>query len=248
VRRERQASRRFSQARAAWTLFLAVVAAGLGWLLYQWITWPDVGVLANENPTSTAFIEAYNESVAGAGGTAEVDWRWVPYDEISPLLKRGVLVAEDIEFFTHNGFSTTEIRAAIEDAVERGEALRGASTITQQLAKNLWLTPSRNPIRKLTEAILTWQLEKHLEKHRILDIYLNVAEFGTGIYGAEAASRYYFNKPASQLTRHEAALLAASLPRPTSWNPHNQVNRYMARVDRIEIQIIQARFLRRYVG
>jgi monofunctional biosynthetic peptidoglycan transglycosylase len=228
-------------------LFLAFVAVGLGWLLYQWITWPDVASLAQSNPTSTAFIDRYRESVADTGGTAEVEWEWVPYDEISQLLKRGVLVAEDIEFFTHNGFSTTEIRAAIEDAVERGEALRGASTITQQLAKNLWLTPSRSPIRKLEEAILTWQLEKYLDKHRILEIYLNVVELGIGIYGAEAASRYYFDKPASQLTRHEAALLAASLPRPTSWNPHNQVNRYMARVDRVEITIVQARFLRRYV-
>jgi monofunctional biosynthetic peptidoglycan transglycosylase len=190
VRGEWEGSRRFSQARAAWTLCLAFVAAGLGWLLFQWITWPNVASLAEANPTSTAFIDRHRESVADTGGTAEVRWEWVPYDEISSLLKRGVLVAEDIEFFTHNGFSTTEIKAAIEDAVERGEAPRGASTITQQLAKNLWLTPSRSPIRKLEEAILTWQLEKHLDKHRLLEIYLNVAEFGIGIYGAEAASQY----------------------------------------------------------
>ena len=137
-----------------------------------------------------------------------------PYARIAPDLKVAILVAEDIDFFSHEGFAVGEMKLALEEAWKEGEAPRGASTITQQLAKNLWLSPSRNPWRKVKEALLTRSLERHLEKRRILELYLNVVEFGPGIYGAEAASRNYFGVAASALTRRQAAELAASLPKP----------------------------------
>jgi monofunctional biosynthetic peptidoglycan transglycosylase len=217
----------------------------LGWITWQWMTWPNVKDLADNNPETTAFIELYR-----AGGSPSenrtVDWRWVPYREISSHLKRAVIVAEDARFFTHHGFATEAIKAAITEAVERGEAPRGASTLTQQLAKNLFLSPTRNPLRKLSEAALTIHLEETVPKRRLLEIYLNVVEFGVGIYGAEAAARHYFNKPASELSQHEAALLAASLPRPKSWHPGVDDDRYLSRARRIQTWMTQADFLNRY--
>ncbi len=126
-------------------------------------------------------------------------WAWTPYSAISPTLKRAVLVAEDIDFFSHHGFALAEMQNALEDALRDRELPRGASTITQQLAKNLWLSPSRNPLRKGKEALLTWQLERALSKRRILELYLNVVELGPGIYGVGAASQRYFGKAPADL-------------------------------------------------
>ena len=225
-------------------LQLAVVV-GLVWIAWQWITWPNVKDLVDNNPETTAFIEMYRD-----GGSSFEDrtvaWRWVAYGEISSNLKRAVLVAEDARFFTHHGFAHEEIRAAIAEAVENGEAPRGASTLTQQLAKNLWLSPTRNPLRKISEAALTIHLEETVPKRRMFEIYLNVVEFGVGIYGAEAAARHYFNKPASQLSEREAALLAASLPRPKSWHPGVDDDAYLSKVRRIQSWMQQADFLDRY--
>ncbi|MCZ6915312.1 MAG: monofunctional biosynthetic peptidoglycan transglycosylase [Gemmatimonadetes bacterium] len=215
-------------------VIVSVVLVVGGFAGYQYLTWPDVTALAHTNPTTTAFIERYREQALDAGENGDVRWDWVHYRDIATHLKNAVIVSEDIEFFEHEGFSSTEIRAAIEEALEQGEAPRGASTLTQQVAKNLWLSPSRNPWRKAKEALLTVQLERHLEKERILEIHLNVAQFGPGIFGVGAAARHYFAKPASDLTRWEAALLAASLPRPTTWHPGVQDNRYLGRADRIE--------------
>jgi len=218
----------------------------LGWMAWQWFTWPDVRDLADNNPESTAFIELYRDRGSGSEDRA-IDWRWVPYGEISSHLKRAVIVAEDAGFFTHNGFAPEEIKAAIAEAVERGEMPRGASTLTQQLAKNLWLSPTRNPLRKLSEAALTIHLERTVPKQRLLEIYLNVVEFGIGIYGAEAAARHYFNKPASALREREAALLAASLSRPKSWHPGVDDDGYLRRASRIRTWMAQARYLNRYL-
>jgi monofunctional biosynthetic peptidoglycan transglycosylase len=143
----------------------------------------------------------------------------VPWSAISAHLKRAAISAEDLEFFFHQGFSRAEMKAAIRQALAQGRAPRGASTITQQLAKNLWLSPSRNPWRKVREALLTRSLEKHLTKRRIVEVYLNVVEFGPGVYGAEAAARRYFGKAAGSLTPEEAALLAGCLPNPRKMNP-----------------------------
>ncbi len=213
---------------------LALLGPGLAVLLYEWLTWPAVGKLAQGVPKTTAFVSRYEERQAAAGKPVKADWRWVSYRQISNQLKHAVIVAEDIDFFSHHGFAWEEMKKAVEEARAEGEAPRGASTITQQLAKNLWLSPSRNPWRKVKEALLTRQLEAKLGKHRILELYLNVVEFGPGIYGAEAAARRYFGKSAAALDRHEAAALAGSLPKPSSWYPGSRSQVYARRVARIE--------------
>ena len=152
-------------------------------------------------------------------------------------------MAEDIGFFDHDGFAVAEIRDAVRGAVEEGKALRGASTITQQLAKNLWLSSSRNPLRKVEETILTWQLERDLDKRRILELYLNVVELGPGLYGAGAAARRYFGKSAADLGEDEAAQLAASLPRPLTWHPGSASRGYRRRVDLVWRRMDKAQFL-----
>lgn len=210
-------------------------------------TWPDVGVLKSEPPETTAFIERYRDRQGEAGEPDDVRWRWVSWDAISPHLKRAVVAAEDMEFFSHAGFSTAEIRAALREAVQEREAPRGASTITQQLAKNLWLSPSRNPLRKVREVVLTRQLEDALGKRRILEIYLNVVEFGPGVYGAEAAARQYFDKAARGLTEYESAQLAASLPRPRTWHPGVGSPSYARYVQDILGRMERATFLWKYV-
>jgi monofunctional biosynthetic peptidoglycan transglycosylase len=221
---------------------------GLAYLGYVWLSWPDVAALQHENPTGTAFIDRYQSRAAVDAELPQLLWHWVGYSEISVHAKRAVIVAEDIEFFSHAGFSTAEIRAAIREALDEGEVPRGASTITQQLAKNLWLSPSRNPLRKFKEAVLTRQLEESLNKHRILEIYLNVAEFGRGIYGISAASQHYFDKPALRLTQHEAAMLAGSLPRPTTWHPGVDDPYYLRYVEDIVARMERAQFLWKYLS
>jgi monofunctional biosynthetic peptidoglycan transglycosylase len=218
------------------------------WLLLVWITWPDVGALRTENPETTAFIEMYRASQRDAERSDEVAWSPVPYARISPNLKRAVVASEDSEFFFHDGFSSHEMKEALKKAIREREAPRGASTITQQVAKNLWLTPRRSLTRKLREAILTKQLEKELSKARILDLYLNIAEFGPGIYGAEAAARHYFGLPASGLSPRQGAMLAAGLPRPKRWNPSSDSEYYRSRVERILDIERRLEYLDRYIG
>ena len=217
------------------------------WLLFTWITWPDVAALRTEDPSTTAFIEMYREARHAAGESDAVAWEPVPYDRISVNLKRAVVAAEDTEFFFHEGFSTHEMKEAFKKAIREGEAPRGASTITQQLAKNLWLTPKRTLTRKFREAMLTRQVEEKLSKDRILDLYLNVVEFGPGIYGAEAASLHYFGLPASGLSPRQGAMLAAGLPR-KRWNPASDSEYYRASVERILDVQRQLEYLDRYLG
>ncbi len=220
---------------------LLVSVCGL-WLAVQWLTWPDVPTLAREIPSTTAFIERYRQEQQG-GKDGAVDWIWVPYEAISPHLKRAVVVAEDIGFFSHQGFALEELEQAVREAITERQPPRGASTITQQLAKNLWLSPSRSPWRKLKEALLTRQLERELSKRRILELYLNVVEHGPGIYGAEAASRHFFGKPAVWLSPSEAAQLAAGLPRPRDWHPGSTSSAYRRHVERIEARMARANWL-----
>ncbi|MBI4420120.1 MAG: monofunctional biosynthetic peptidoglycan transglycosylase [Gemmatimonadetes bacterium] len=219
-----------------------------GSVAYQVATWPDVAALATQNPSSTAFIDRYRAAQRRAGKSDRVLWQWVPDDRISPHLQRAVIAAEDIAFFSHRGFDLGELRAALRQAARAGAAPRGAATLTPQRAKNLWLSPSRNPLRKLKEAILTRQLESHLTKRRILELHLNGVEFGPGVYGAQAAAEYYFGKAAADLSEQEAALLAASLPRPRAWNPKQPSPSYHAQVARIQDRMARATFLWRWVG
>jgi monofunctional glycosyltransferase len=233
--------------RIAGLVALAVVAAGAVAAAYAWITWPNVAPLATQPPSHTAFMDEYRAMRRAAGKDDGVAWEWVPWEQISVPLKRAAVSGEDMEFFSHHGFSTFEMEAALRKALEGGR-VRGASTITQQLAKNLWLTPSRNPWRKVKEALLTRSLERHLGKRRILELYLNVVEFGPGIYGAEAAARHYFDEPAAALTEHQAAELAAALPRPSTWHPGVTTHGYAAYVGEIEERMARATFLWRALG
>lgn len=154
---------------------------------------------------------------------------WVPYSRISPNLKRAVLVAEDAGFWDHNGVDMNELRVSLRTAWERGDLPRGASTITQQLAKNLYLSPSRNPYRKVVELAITRRLEAELSKTRIFELYLNVVEWGDGIWGAEAAARTYFGRPASDLSAPQAALLAGALINARVYSPARPNARLLAR-------------------
>jgi monofunctional glycosyltransferase len=231
--------------RAGWAgrlAMLAIVGAGI-WIGVLIWTWPSVGRLATARPTTTAFIEQYRAEQRAAGRSDRVAWTWTPYSAISPALKRAVLVSEDVNFFSHHGFALDEMQSALEDALRDGELPRGASTITQQLAKNLWLSRSRNPIRKAREALLTWQLERQLSKRRILELYLNVVEFGPGIYGVGAASQRYFGKAPADLDDGEAAQLAAVLPSPTGWRPGSPSPTYRRRVAAIQRRMERAAFL-----
>jgi monofunctional biosynthetic peptidoglycan transglycosylase len=206
-----------------------------------------VTTLARRPPPTTAFIERWKAAERQAGRPGRVERTWVPYTAISPSLKVAVVVAEDINFFAHRGFDRGEIRKALTQAVEELELPRGASTITQQLAKNLWLSPSRDPLRKAREAILTWQLERALGKRRILELYLNVVEFGPGVWGAEAASRRYFGKAAADLDDDEAARLAAGLPSPSTWHPGSTRRGYSRHAETVRRRMDTARFLRRMI-
>jgi monofunctional biosynthetic peptidoglycan transglycosylase len=224
-------------------LLLAALGLLAAYVVWEAVTWPDVAALAHAHPKTTAFIEAYR-GWGLFGPRKEVQWTWVPYSRISSNLKRAVIVAEDIRFYSHQGFDEAEIRTALQQAWEEKELPRGASTITQQVAKNLWLSGSYNPLRKVKEAILTHQLERSLPKRRILEIYLNVAEFGRGIYGAEAAARHYYGRSAAGLTARQAAELAASLPRPKAWHPGVKSRAYQRKVRVIQRRMAVARWLR----
>ena len=235
--------------RARWGLrfLVLVLLAALGGAGWEYWTWPDVARLARERPVTTAFIEDHRARLRADGKSERVAWTWTPYAAISPSLKRAVLVSEDIGFFSHHGFALKEMQNAVEEALREGGLPRGASTITQQLAKNLWLSSSRSPLRKLREAVLTWQLERALPKRRILELYLNVAEFGPGVYGAGAASQRYFGKAAADLEPREAAALAAGLPRPRAWHPGATSSAYQRRVVSILNRMDKATFLARQI-
>jgi monofunctional biosynthetic peptidoglycan transglycosylase len=211
-------------------------AVMFGVLSYVYLTLPDVRPLAKSNPTTTAFMELREREAAAAGRRVKRVQRWVPYSRISINLRRAVLAAEDNAFFDHEGIDIAEIKKSIQDSIEKGSDLRGASTITQQLAKNLYLSPSRDPLRKVKELMITWRLETALSKARILEIYLNVIEWGDLVWGAEAAARTYFGVAASALSREQAALLAGAIINPRVYSPANPRGRLLRRQ-----QIILAR-------
>ncbi len=197
--------------RAVWRGVAALLAAGFACAAYIYLTLPDVRGLRTQNPKTTAFIQLRTAQALEKGEKPKQVQRWVSYGRISENLKRAVLVAEDSAFWDHDGVDFKQLKESMEVNLERMEFVRGASTITQQLAKNLYLSPSRNPIRKMRELLIARRLEAELSKQRILELYLNVVEWGDGVYGAEAASRLYFGKPAADLAPQEAALLAGAL-------------------------------------
>ena len=194
---------------------LAALALGAGAF---WITLPSAEELRGKNPASTALIDARAAEAALKHKPARRNQHWVALSRISPWLLKAVVNSEDARFYQHDGIDVVETRVAFERAVDEGHLGRGASTLTQQLAKNLWLGEERSLLRKAREALLARRLEQ-LGKERILELYLNVVEWGEGIYGADAAARVWFHKPAAQLYPEEAAVLAAMLPAPRKRNP-----------------------------
>ena len=199
--------------------FVALLAVLFVYGVYVFLTLPDVRQLRTSNPKTTAFMELRAREARKRGDQPRRVQQWVPYSRLSPSLVRAVLLTEDAKFWKHDGLDYEQIKESVEVNIERGEFARGASTITQQLAKNLYLSPSKNPVRKLRELLIARRLEAELTKQRILELYLNVIEWGDGIYGAEAAARTYFGKSAATLAPHEAALLAASIANPRVMNP-----------------------------
>ena len=197
---------------AAFAIMFAVLA-------FDWLTLPDVRTLRTRNPETTAFMELRDRQARARGDEPKRSWRWVPYERINQTLKRAVLVAEDAAFWEHEGVDMEALQRAVEVNLERREFALGASTITQQLAKNLYLSPSKNPLRKLRELWIARRLEIELPKRRILELYLNSIEWGDGVYGAEAAARSYFGKSAAALGADEAALLAGAIINPRVYSP-----------------------------
>ncbi len=210
---------RRSRGRAAWRVCTALAAAGFACAAYIYLTLPDVRVLRAQNPQTSAFIELRAREAQEKGEPVRRVQRWVSYSRISPYLKSAVLTAEDSAFWQHEGVDYKQLKESMEVNIERMEFARGASTITQQLAKNLYLSPSKNPVRKARELLIARRLEAELSKQRILELYLNVIEWGNGIYGAEAAARTYFGKSAAELTPQESALLAAAIRSPRVFDP-----------------------------
>ena len=216
-----------------WRAFVGLLALGFATAAYIYLTLPDVRILRTQNPQTTAFIELRARQAEARGETLRRNQRWVSYSRISPNLKRAVLVAEDSAFWHHDGIDYQQLKESMETNLERMEFARGASTITQQLAKNLYLSPSKNPLRKVRELLIARRLEAELSKQRILELYLNVIEWGNGIYGAEAAARSYFGKPAADLTPWESALLAASIPNTRLFDPGRPSARLVRRQEMV---------------
>nr|WP_081987115.1 monofunctional biosynthetic peptidoglycan transglycosylase [Methylotenera sp. G11] len=180
------------------------------------------------NPHSSAFMEDRLEIIQVKRPDAELKYKWVDYEKISIHLKRAVIASEDAKFLEHEGFDWEGIQKAYEKNLKKGKIVAGGSTISQQLAKNLFLSTKRTPWRKAQEAVITLMLEKMLSKRRILEIYLNVIEWGNGVFGAEAAARHYYKTSASKLGAGQAARLAAMIPNPRFYDTH-QYTRYLSR-------------------
>ena len=204
--------RRFATRAAVVVGAASLVAAS--WVAVLWFTLPDVEHLARRNPTSTALIEQRRAEAAETGRRFAPRQRWIALDRVSPRVVHAVILSEDAKFFGHEGFDWEAIRDAAERGVEQGRFSRGGSTITQQLAKNLYLGTERTLSRKVKEALLAAKLERALSKRRILALYLNVAEWAPGTFGVEAASQRWFGCSASQLSTAQAAILASMLPAP----------------------------------
>jgi monofunctional biosynthetic peptidoglycan transglycosylase len=216
--------------RRALTFFGAV---GLAAAALFWLTLPDVSVLAKGWPKTTAFMERRKALLASEGKSTRLEWSPVPLSRIAPEMQRAAIVAEDARFWEHDGVDWAAMRGALEKNLEDGKVKVGGSTITQQLAKNLYLTPARTPWRKLRELAIAGRLERTLSKKRILELYLNVIEFGPRTFGVEAAARRFMGKPARELTREEAATLAAVIPSPRLYDPVRHADRVARRAQRI---------------
>jgi monofunctional biosynthetic peptidoglycan transglycosylase len=216
-------------------LVLLFVALEVGTLPFV-----EIAVLRTVNPQRTAMMDDRIAEAKADGHAYKIRQKWVRLGSISPDLIHATITGEDGMFYQHSGIDWYEVQKSMEINWEEGEIVRGASTITQQLAKNLFLSSSRNPLRKLREVLITYLLEWQLSKNRILELYLNIAEWGDGIFGAEMASRTYFGIPARSLSREQAARLAAVLPSPIRHRP-NSDQRFVVRRAAIILRRMNAR-------
>ncbi|MBI3376130.1 MAG: monofunctional biosynthetic peptidoglycan transglycosylase [Betaproteobacteria bacterium] len=198
-------------------LFVAAVLLVQGWFFAQ--VWWWVG----HDPSTTAFMRTRIGELRDKDPKANIRQTWIGYGRISVHLKRAVVAAEDAKFVDHEGFDWEGIQKALEKNEKKGKVVAGGSTISQQLAKNLFLSGSRSWLRKGQEAAITWMLESAMDKRRILEIYLNVAEWGVGVFGAEAAARHYFGVSAAALSAEQSAWLAAILPAPQRYDRNRGV-------------------------
>ncbi len=214
-------------------LTIVVVIAGLVASIGLYFIYPDISKLRKVAPKKTAFMEYREREWQNQGKKKKIVQQWVPLSQIPPYVIKAVLIAEDDKFWAHEGFDYEAMKKAIEKDITKRKFATGGSTISQQLAKNLYLTPSKNPVRKIKEAVLTWRLERNLSKRRIIEIYLNVVEWGDGLFGIEAAARHYFGKDVSGLTAREASRLAAVLPNPIRFNAAGTSKYVERRADRI---------------
>ena len=214
-----------------WALRIVLILLVID-LVYLASIWPNWKALAAGPMPKSSFMMQYQEK-ASAQKLPRLNWQPVPLNRIPRHLIRAVILAEDSRFYTHSGFDLIAIKEALDYNLEQGQLRVGASTISQQTAKNLFLSPSRDPLRKWHELFLTFGLEHNLRKSRILEIYLNVAEFGRGIYGVQAAAQHYYGKNADQLDLQQAAELAATLPGPVKSNPTTRTERFEKRTQRI---------------
>lgn len=217
-----------------WLLAGLLLASSCAFLAALWVVWlPDVSPLKKAPPPTTAYIELRKRQAKAKDRKLDLRWTWVPSGAISEDLKRAVVTAEDDEFWRHDGVDWAAIRAAYERNRKAGRFAAGGSTITMQLARNLYLSPSKNPLRKAKEILIARRLERELGKRRILELYLNVVEWGKGVFGCEAAARAYFQKSCADLSYEEAVAMAVVLPNPRRWNPAKRgpyVERNSARI------------------
>lgn len=214
-------------------LVILVLIAALVASIGLYFIYPDVSKLRKVTPKKTAFMEYREKEWQNQGKKKKIIQQWVPLSQIPAYVIKAVLIAEDDKFWSHEGFDYEAIQKAIEKDIKKRKFAIGGSTISQQLAKNLYLTPSKNPVRKIKEAILTWRLERNLSKRRIIELYLNCVEWGDGLFGIEAAARHYFDKDVSELTAREAARLAAVLPNPRRYSATGTSKYVESRADRI---------------
>ncbi|WP_206118861.1 monofunctional biosynthetic peptidoglycan transglycosylase [Chromobacterium fluminis] len=202
-------------------LFLKVLAALMAaFLLYNLWIFGHIVYWRGHNPSASSFMNEQLAKLQQDDPEADLRHKWVSYEQISPNLKRALIASEDAKFVDHEGFDWDGIEAAFEKNMKKGKIVAGGSTISQQLAKNLFLSSSKTPWRKVEEALITVMLETVLDKRRIFEIYLNVIEWGNGVFGAEAASRYYYRSSAARLSSSQAAKLAAMVPNPRYYDTH----------------------------
>lgn len=223
--------------------FSSIACASCLVLFMLYITLPDVSSLASSNPPTTAFIELRRTQALQSGIDFELQWEWVPLSKISPYLVNSLIYSEDNTFYTHSGIEWRSILHALTIFWHQHRFVTGGSTITQQVAKNLYLSPDRTFLRKARQLLLAIKLDRHLSKERVLEIYLNIIEWGDNIFGIEAASHYWFNCSASELTPNQAVNLALTVPNPRDRDPTTPPPSFRRGIHQLLLMLAQDGFI-----